>query len=55
MLNTNPVVVRWLMGLLKAKGIVDSEGGRGGGWTLQQSLADITILDIQSALVEDLC
>ncbi|MCB1468545.1 MAG: Rrf2 family transcriptional regulator [Rhizobiaceae bacterium] len=52
MLNTNPVVVRRLMGLMKSKGIVDSEGGRGGGWTLQRSLADLTILDIQAALVE---
>lgn len=52
MLNTNPVVVRRLMGLLRAKGIVDSEGGRGGGWTLKRSLADLTVLDIQEALVD---
>lgn len=52
MLNTNPVVVRRLMGLMKSKGIVGSEGGRGGGWTLQRPLADLTILDIQAALVE---
>ena len=50
MLNTNPVVVRRMMGLLKAKKIVNSEGGRGGGWTLQRPLADLTILDVQTAL-----
>lgn len=52
MLNTNPVVVRRMMGLLKAKKIVNSEGGRGGGWTLQRPLADLTILDVQTALDE---
>lgn len=52
MLNTNPVVVRRTMGLLKAKGIVSSEGGRGGGWALQRPLSDLTILDVQAALVE---
>lgn len=50
MLNTNPVVVRRTMGLLKASGIVTSEGGRGGGWTLARSLAELTILDVQQAL-----
>ncbi|ONF97120.1 putative HTH-type transcriptional regulator YwnA [Sphingomonas jeddahensis] len=50
MLNTNPVVVRRMMGLLKARGIVHSEGGRGGGWTLQRPLAELTVLDVQDAL-----
>ena len=52
MLNTNPVVVRRMMGLLKAQGIVKSEGGRGGGWTLERSLDDLTVLDVQRALSE---
>jgi DNA-binding IscR family transcriptional regulator len=52
MLNTNPVVVRRMMGLLKAHGIVKSEGGRGGGWTLEQPLSDLTILDVQRALTQ---
>lgn len=52
MLNTNPVVVRRMMGLLKAHGIVKSNGGRGGGWTLVRPLADLTILDVQRALTE---
>lgn len=52
MLNTNPVVVRRLMGLLKAQGIVASEGGRGGGWTLERPLDELTILNIQEALFD---
>jgi len=52
MLNTNPVVVRRMMGLLKAHGIVNSEGGRGGGWMLERPLVDITVLDVQRALTE---
>jgi len=50
MLNTNPVVVRRTMAALKRKGVVDSEGGRGGGWVLLRSLDDLTVLDIQKAL-----
>ncbi|NRQ17202.1 Rrf2 family transcriptional regulator [Ensifer sesbaniae] len=52
MLNTNPVVVRRTMAALKRKGVVDSEGGRGGGWVLLRSLDDLTVLDIQKALDE---
>ncbi|WVT76725.1 Rrf2 family transcriptional regulator (plasmid) [Sinorhizobium chiapasense] len=52
MLNTNPVVVRRTMAALKRNGVVDSEGGRGGGWVLLRSLDDLTVLDIQKALDE---
>lgn len=52
MLNTNPVVVRRTMAALKRKGVVDSEGGRGGGWVLLRPLDDLTVLDIQKALDE---
>ncbi|KRE17567.1 Rrf2 family transcriptional regulator [Bosea sp. Root483D1] len=52
MLNTNPVVVRRTMGALKRKGIVNSEGGRGGGWILLQPLDELTVLDVQKALDE---
>lgn len=52
MLNTNPVVVRRTMAALKRKGVVDSEGGRGGGWVLLRSLDELTVLDIQKALDE---
>jgi DNA-binding IscR family transcriptional regulator len=50
MLNTNPVVVRRTMGALRLRGIVKSEGGRGGGWMLQRPLDELTILDVQMAL-----
>ncbi len=50
MLNTNPVVVRRTMGALKRKGVVGSEGGRGGGWALLVPLEALTVLDVQRAL-----
>ncbi|MGO4737055.1 Rrf2 family transcriptional regulator [Bosea sp. 2KB_26] len=52
MLNTNPVVVRRTMGALKRRGVVDSEGGRGGGWVLLRPLDELTMLDVQSGLDE---
>jgi DNA-binding IscR family transcriptional regulator len=50
MLNTNPVVVRRTLGALRAHGIVDSEGGRGGGWKMAKTLDEITVLSVQRAL-----
>ncbi len=50
MLNTNPVVVRRTLGALRDYGIVESEGGRGGGWKLVKELDKITVLDVQQAL-----
>jgi DNA-binding IscR family transcriptional regulator len=52
MLNTNPVVVRRTMGALKRKGMVGSEGGRGGGWMLLRPLSELTVLDVRTALDE---
>jgi DNA-binding IscR family transcriptional regulator len=52
MLNTNPVVVRRTLGALRDNGIVESEGGRSGGWRLTRSLDEITVLDVQRALNE---
>ncbi|MGV1804183.1 RrF2 family transcriptional regulator [Agrobacterium vitis] len=52
MLNTNPVVVRRTLGVLREHGIVESEGGRGGGWKLTKPLDQITVLDVQRALNE---
>lgn len=52
MLNTNPVVVRRTLGALREQGIVQSEGGRGGGWRLLRPLDQITVLDVQRALDE---
>lgn len=50
MLNTNPVVVRRTMGLLRDAGIVSSAGGRSGGWTLGKPAEAISMLDVQRAL-----
>lgn len=52
MLNTNPVVVRRTLGSLREHGIVESEGGRGGGWKLTRSLDQVTVLDVQRALTK---
>jgi Rrf2 family protein len=48
--NTNPVVIRRLLGSLRAAGIVDSKPGAGGGWTLLMDPAKITLLDILRAV-----
>jgi DNA-binding IscR family transcriptional regulator len=50
MLNTNAVVVRRTLGTLRSAGIVQSEGGRGGGWKLVKPLEELTVLDVQRAL-----
>ncbi|WP_111497902.1 Rrf2 family transcriptional regulator [Marinobacter bohaiensis] len=50
MLNTNPVVVRRTMALLRKAGYVSSVKGHGGGWSLAMPLADITLYDIHRAL-----
>lgn len=52
MLQTNPVVVRRTMARLRDRGYVTSIKGHGGGWLLNVSLADITLLDIHTALGE---
>jgi Rrf2 family protein len=50
--NTNPVVVRRLMGALRNAGMVTVQPGVGGGATLSRDPADITLLDVYRA-VED--
>jgi DNA-binding IscR family transcriptional regulator len=49
-MNTNPVVVRRLMAGLREQGLVRSEKGHGGGWTIAGDLAAITLRDIYDAL-----
>ncbi len=48
--NTNPVVIRRLLGSLRAAGIVDSKAGVGGGWSLLVDPNRITLLDILRAV-----
>ncbi len=48
--NTNPVVIRRLLGLLREAGFVDSKKGVGGGWVLKLDPGRITFLDVLRAL-----
>lgn len=49
MLKTNPVVVRRTMAGLRDAGYVVSVGGRGGGWTLTEEFAQLTVADVYRA------
>src|SRR5262249_208111 len=48
--NTNPVVIRRLLGSLRAAGVVESKAGVGGGWSLLVDPERITLLDILRAV-----
>lgn len=50
--QTNDVVVRRVLGLLKTAGLVVSEKGHAGGWKLARPAKDITLADIYLALGE---
>lgn len=50
--NTNPVVIRRLMGLLSASGLVTVQAGRGGGAILSRPARKISLLDIYHAVEE---
>jgi Rrf2 family protein len=50
MLDTNPVVVRRMMGVLKQHGLVTSTGGRSGGWRLAKPANEITVRQVHDAL-----
>ncbi|MEX1056235.1 MAG: Rrf2 family transcriptional regulator [Natronospirillum sp.] len=52
MMNTNPVVVRRTMALLRDQGYVRSAKGHSGGWSLAKPLSEITLLDVHRALGE---
>jgi DNA-binding IscR family transcriptional regulator len=49
-MRTNPVVVRRMMAGLRRAGLVRSEKGHGGGWTLTCDLEATTLLDIYTSL-----
>src|SRR3954453_20725454 len=50
--NTNPVVIRRVLGLLKRKGFVSSQPGNRGGWELATHADAITVLDVRRAVNE---
>src|SRR5262245_37725708 len=47
--NTNPVVIRRLLSLLRKAGLVRSQPGPGGGWQLTRPGSDITLRDVYAA------
>lgn len=50
MMKTNPVVLRRTLGGLRDAGIVRSEKGHGGGWSLRRDLSSLTLGDVYDAL-----
>lgn len=49
-MQTNPVVIRRIMGGLRDVGLVRSEKGHGGGWTIARDLSTVTLRDVYEAL-----
>lgn len=49
-MGTNPAVFRRTMAGVRNAGIVHSEKGHGGGWTLSRPLSELTLLDVYIAL-----
>lgn len=52
--GTNPVVVRRVLGKLRDAGLLTSEKGHAGGWSLARDPRSITLADIYLALDEHL-
>jgi len=50
--NTNPVVIRRLLGALKRAGLVETESGSGGGTRIGKSPDKITLSDVYEAVEE---
>lgn len=48
--NTNPVVIRRLLSLLRDARLVTSQGGPGGGWKLYRPARGITLRDVYRAV-----
>lgn len=51
--NTNPVVIRRLLALLRVAKLVRSQGGPGGGWQLTVPPRSITLRDVFRAVQRD--
>jgi Rrf2 family protein len=51
--NTNPVVVRRIMGSLRKAGIVRSQPGPSGGWFLQRDPGAISLRDVYCAMEDE--
>ncbi|HAP25784.1 MAG TPA: Rrf2 family transcriptional regulator [Achromobacter sp.] len=49
-MQTNPVVIRRIMAGLREQGLVRSEKGHGGGWTISCDFNAVTLRDIYDAL-----
>ena len=49
-MQTNPVVIRRIMAGLRDDGLVRSEKGHGGGWTIARDLSSVTLRDVYAAL-----
>lgn len=49
-MHTNPVVVRRVMGSLRDQGLVRSEKGHGGGWTLDCNFETVSLHDVYLAI-----
>lgn len=50
--NTNPVFIRRILGLLSRAGLVASQPGVRGGWRIMRNPAQITLLDVYQAVDE---
>jgi len=48
--NTHPVVIRRILGTLRAAHLVRSQPGNGGGWTLAKKASAISLCEIYGAV-----
>jgi Rrf2 family protein len=51
--NTNPVVVRRILGDLNRAGLIRAERGKDGGFTLARPARDISLLDVYRAVMDE--